>query len=112
MNSRNTKAVGDKNELIAVSYLEKLGYFIIDRNVSFKTGELDIIASKRGVLHSVEVKSGVNFDPIYNMTPSKLKKVIETTQWYMKAKGLNCPFVIDLVLVRNEECELLENITV
>jgi putative endonuclease len=106
-----SRLIGDKNEEIAVCYLQALGFCVIDRNVSFKTGELDIVATKNGILHSIEVKSGSSFDPIYNMTPLKLKKVIDTTQWYMKSKGINSPFVIDLLLVRNHECEFIENIT-
>ena len=47
---------------------------MVERNFFSQFGEIDIIALKKGVLHFIEVKSGENFDPIYAITPSKLKR--------------------------------------
>lgn len=76
-----------------------------------KFGEIDIIAFKKGVLYFIEVKSGENFDPIYAITPSKLKKMIKTIRCYLSQKDPNSDFCIDALIVKNGKFELLENIT-
>lgn len=48
---------GKRGEDAAVEYLTDHGYKIVDRNVSSKYGELDIIAQKDGILAFVEVKA-------------------------------------------------------
>ena len=103
---------GNAAEDKAAAYLQEEGFTIVERNFyAKKMGELDIIAQKEGVLHFVEVKSGSGFDPVYNLTPSKLHKVINSAQLYMKQKGLDMPFCIDALIVSDEGIELLENIT-
>lgn len=103
---------GNAAEDKAAAYLQKEGFTVVERNFyAKKMGELDIIAQKEGVLHFVEVKSGSGFDPVYNLTPSKLQKVINSAQLYMKQKGLDMAFCIDALIVSDEGIELLENIT-
>jgi len=71
-----------------------------------------IIAQKDGVLHFIEVKSsGRAFDPVYNLTPKKLQRVINSAHYYLKVKKLDLPFCIDALLIRRGEVELIENIT-
>jgi putative endonuclease len=105
--------VGHQNENIAISFLEAEGFHVVERNYyAHKLGEVDIIATYEGILHFIEVKSAqADFDPIYNFTPSKLRKVVNTAQYYMKVKNIDMLFSIDLILVRGEEIEFLENIT-
>lgn len=49
--------VGQIGENCATTYLERHGYKVIDRNYRKKYGEIDIVATKQGILHFVEVKS-------------------------------------------------------
>ncbi len=103
---------GNAAEEKAAAFLRDEGFALIERNFyAKKMGELDIIAKKDDVLHFVEVKSGSGFDPVYNLTPSKLQKVIKSAQLYMKQKGLDMPFCIDALIVSDEGIELLENVT-
>jgi len=107
------KIFGDQAETLAVAFLEQEGYAIIERNYfARKLGEIDIIAQKDEVLHFVEVKAGrKDFEPINNLTPSKLRKVIRSSQYYMKTKKLDKAFCIDALIVRHDEVEFIENIT-
>ena len=107
------KLFGDKSENLATLFLEQEGYLILERNYfARKLGEIDIVAQKDDVLHFIEVKSGrADFDPIYNVTHVKLRKVINATHYYMKSKKLDMAFSIDAIIVRNEEVELIENVT-
>jgi len=52
-----------------------------------------------------------DFDPVYNITPQKLYKVINSVHYYMKSKKLDMAFSIDALILRRGEVELIENIT-
>ncbi len=107
------KQFGNEAETIGTKYLEDLGYQIIERNFyAKKLGEIDIIASRDGVLHFVEVKSAnADFDPVYNLTPKKLRRVINSTHYYLKSKNLDVEFCIDALIIRQGSVELIENVT-
>ncbi len=113
MRYTHPKVYGDVSEKLAIRFLVQDGFVILEHNYfARKLGELDIIASRDGVVHFIEVKSAkADFDPIYNLTSSKLKKVINSAQYYMKSKNLNKPFVIDAIIIRGDELEFIENIT-
>ena len=108
------KLFGDKSETLATQFLEQEGFVILERNYfARKLGEIDIIAEQDEVLHFIEVKSGKSdtFDPVYNVTPAKLRKVINSAHYYLKTKGLDIPFSIDALIVRGDEVEFIENVT-
>ena len=86
--SRYRKNVGDYGEQLALQFLQKRGYIIIDRNFSSKYGEIDILA-----LHSeepeticcVEVKtrlSSVFGEPEEAVTRDKTKRLHDTACSY------------------------------
>lgn len=107
---------GMEAENMAVSFLVKSGFEIIDRNFFSKFGEIDIIAKKGGVVHFVEVKSGKNFEPIYAITHKKMEKIIKSINYYILKNSLsNIEFCIDGIIIKGEgeniDIELFENIT-
>ncbi len=51
------KQTGGEGEEIAARYLETRGYKIIDRNVEFSFGEIDILAQIKKTIVIVEVKT-------------------------------------------------------
>ncbi len=55
----DNKSVGIKGENLAVKYLKKNGYKILERNWRTKFGEVDIIALKEDVIVFVEVKTSL-----------------------------------------------------
>jgi len=107
------RVFGDKSESIAIEFLQNQGYVILEQNYyARKLGEIDIIATKNSILHFVEVKSGQStYDPIFNITPSKLQKVINSAYYYMKTKRLDIAFSIDAIIIRSGKIEFIENIT-
>ncbi|HIP51668.1 MAG TPA: YraN family protein [Campylobacterales bacterium] len=109
----NNTIIGNRNEALAIDFLVAEGFHIIDTNYyARKLGEIDIIAIYEGVLHFIEVKSGqTDFDPVYNFTPAKQRKVINSAYYYMKSKKVDMVFSIDLIVVRWGEIEFLENVT-
>jgi len=107
------KLFGDESENLATRFLEQEGFIILERNYfARKLGEIDIIAQRDDVLRFIEVKSGkADFDPVYNVTPAKLRKVINSAHYYMKTKNLNVAFSIDALIIRYDEVEFIENVT-
>jgi putative endonuclease len=105
---------GNENETLAVRFLEEAGFIIVERNYyARKLGEIDIIARKNDVLHFIEVKSArTEFDPIYNITPAKLRRLINSAHYYLKSRNIDSAFVLDALLIRQGEIELIENITI
>lgn len=109
------KLFGDTSETLATGFLEQEGFVILKRNYfARKLGEIEIIAQREDVLHFIEVKSGKSdtFDPVYNVTPAKLRKVINSAEYYLKVKGLDIAFSIDALIVRGDEVEFIENVTI
>jgi putative endonuclease len=107
------KTFGNENEELATRYLEEAGFVIIERNFyAKKLGEIDIVAQKEAVLHFIEVKSAyADFDPVFNMTPTKIRRVINSAHYYLKSKHLDTAFSIDALIIRKGSVELIENIT-
>jgi len=52
------KELGKKGEQLALRYLKKNGYRLIQTNYVCKLGEMDIIAQEKDTLAFVEVKTG------------------------------------------------------
>src|SRR6266568_9231622 len=51
------RELGQIGETLAASYLTTRGWEIVDRNVRFREGEIDIVAARGGILAFVEVKT-------------------------------------------------------
>ena len=104
---------GKSSEDRAIDFLQDRGFAIVDRNFYVsKLGEIDIVALKGNVLHFIEVKSSKgSFEPIYNITPTKLNRVIKSAQYYLKQKKLKYAWVIDALIIKKDKIELIENIT-
>jgi len=106
----HTKAKGDIAETKACEFLKKKGFKIITRNYYTKFGEIDIIAYKNEVYHFIEVKSGTTFEPVYNITPAKLQKIVKSAYVFLGSKRIDSAFCIDAVIVK-DGIDFLENLT-
>jgi len=92
--------IGRIGEDIACRYLINKGFSVLERNYRKNWGEIDIIASKEGVTHFVEVKSvsceniGIisqetsSHRPEDNAHPEKLKRLARTVSTYLSEKNL------------------------
>ena len=96
--------IGRIGENIAVKYLKRHGYKIIDRNFrSRRWGEIDIVATKNNTLVFVEVKTRVGTEhgePVEAVTPFQLRALKRTGQHY-KTENPDTPeaFRIDVVSI-------------
>lgn len=114
-----TQKIGEIGENIAVKFLMKQGFEILDRNYTKKWGEIDIVAKKEGKLYFIEVKSvsrEINsikdiennlkdsrgeYKAEDNMHPWKLKRLSRTIQTYLLSKNVSdeTDWQIDLLIV-------------
>ena len=60
-NPMDKKLTGQLGEDLAVDFMEGRGYSILHRNWRYKYAEVDIIASRKGTLHFVEVKTRTGY---------------------------------------------------
>ena len=78
---------GQKGEEIAVNYLIKQGYKILDRNWHYsKNAEIDIIAEKKDCIIFVEVKTrkSLNYGhPFEAITQTKIEKIHKAILAYL-----------------------------
>ncbi len=109
----SSRSFGKFNEDRAIDFLQEREFKIVDRNFyASKLGEIDIIALKNNTLHFIEVKSSSkNFEPIYNITPKKLGRIIKSAHYYLKQKKLKYRWCIDALTIKGNEIKLIENIT-
>ncbi|MBX4200062.1 YraN family protein [Candidatus Parcubacteria bacterium] len=119
---------GNIGENVAVMFLEKRGFKVLERNYLRKWGEIDIVAEKSDVLRFIEVKSvsgeinnrevtpETGYRPEENMHPGKIKRLHRAIQTYLLEKHLDKDWQLDLITVRIDEknrkakAEMLENI--
>jgi len=50
-------SIGHKGEQLAVRYLATKGFTVVDTNVTYKFGEIDVVAVKDDKYHFIEVKA-------------------------------------------------------
>ncbi|MFA6177771.1 MAG: YraN family protein [Candidatus Paceibacterota bacterium] len=120
-----TQKTGEIGENIAVRFLMKHNFLILNRNYTKKWGEIDIVAEKTNKLHFIEVKSVAhktlknvshgtkdNYKPEDNMHPWKLKRLSRTIQTYLLSekipdeKGWQVDLLIVFLDIQNKKAKI------
>lgn len=85
------KAIGAEGERVAVRFLKKRGYKILQRNYRSKGGEIDIVCYDHGCIVFVEVKtrfSNVYGAPELAVNEAKRRQIIKTASHYIAQKKI------------------------
>ena len=93
---------GRRGEEIAAAYLADLGWKILDRNVVFRGGELDVVALSGGELVVVEVRTrseGGMQRGEESVGPRKLGRLVRAGRQYVDRRGWQGPWRIDILAV-------------
>jgi len=88
---KNNKIKGNLGEDLACLYLTKNGYNILERNLTFKFGEVDVVAIKDNILTFIEVKSrsSLNFGlPSEAVDFKKVTKITKVEKAYISNTSL------------------------
>ena len=110
----NNVGVWKNGESVAVQFLIKSGYRILQTNFRCRIGEIDIIAQhkKSNVLVFVEVKAKTNTNfglPIEMVTPNKQNKIKQVAMCYLQQTGEEKECRFDVVDVLNGNINHIEN---
>ena len=82
----STTETGRRAETVAANYLVRDGYEIIERNWRTRWCEIDIVATKRGILYFVEVKyrrSGAQGNGLDYITSKKLAQMHFAAEFWL-----------------------------
>ncbi len=112
--SKNQR-IGKASENIAVRFLMKHGFKVLERNYTRPWGEIDIVARKSGKLFFIEVKSiSVSWEtmdragkrhnhyrPEDNMHPLKMRRMARTIQTYFLERNISeeTEWQVDLLVI-------------
>ena len=108
--------LGKKGEQLAVDFLLKNNYAIVERNYRFDKAEVDIIAKKDDILAMIEVKtrSTTDFgDPQDFVKPKQIQRLVKAVDEYVTVNDLDVEVRFDIIAIVKESkgfnIEHLEN---
>ena len=127
------RKTGNLGEDLACRFLMKRNYNVIERNYLKKCGEIDIIATKKGILHFIEVKAvsadyvsdkfnpknvshetnpDGKFRPEDNVHEWKLQRITKTLQIYLIEKDVSpeTPWQFDVITVYIDKKRLVSKV--
>jgi len=108
--------LGKKGEQLAVDFLLKNGYMIVERNYRFDKAEVDIIARKEEILAIIEVKTRSTSDfgnPQDFVKPKQIQRLVKAVDEYVTVNNLDVEVRFDIIAIvkegKNYKIEHLEN---
>ena len=107
---QNNRESGSRGEDLAVVFLQKKGYRILERNFRFERGEIDIVAEDKDTLVFVEVKARRSADygePEDAVTPSKCNQIRAVADGYLFKHEIDQkPCRFDVIAIRYRGTEV------
>lgn len=97
--------LGKLGEELAVEFLKKEGYEILETNWRFDKAEIDIIAIKANVLAIVEVKTRSSLDfglPQDFVKPKKIQLLVKAANEYVTQNDLDVEIRFDIIAIEKE----------
>ena len=108
--------LGKKGEQLAVDFLLKNGYKILERNYRFDKAEVDIIARQNDTLAVIEVKTRSSTDfgnPQDFVKPKQIQHLVKAVDEYVNVNSLDVEVRFDIIAIVREgksfNIEHLEN---
>lgn len=97
--------LGKLGEELAVEFLQKEGYDILETNWVFQKAEVDIIAKKENTLAIVEVKTRSSLDfglPQDFVKPKKIQLLVKAVNEYVVKNDLDLEVRFDIIAVHKK----------
>ena len=98
--------LGKLGEELAVEFLRKEGYEILETNWTFQKAEIDIIAQKENILAVVEVKTRSSLEfglPQDFVKPKKIQLLVKAINEYVVSKNLDIEVRFDIIAIHKED---------
>lgn len=106
--------LGKKGEEIAIDFLVKKGYQILDKNWRYLKAEVDIIAENKNTLVAIEVKTRTSDyfgDPQEFINKKKIKLLVLAMNEYVLSKNLDYEVRFDVIaIIKNKNSFQIEHI--
>ncbi|CAM3765345.1 YraN family protein [Flavobacterium cucumis] len=102
--------LGKFGEELAVDFLKKSGYEILETNWTFDKAEIDIIAQKENILSVVEVKTRSSLDfglPQEFVRPKKIQLLVKAVNEYVIQNDLDVEVRFDIVAIHKENTDFV-----
>ena len=112
MNKKMNKLTGNRGEDIAAEFLEKIGYKIIKRNLTFPFGEIDILAespSKTIVIVEVKAVSGDGWGSAHDLVRYKKQEKLKLLALAVGKEYPGYNIRIDVIGIDGDRIEHIEN---
>ena len=100
--------LGKFGEEMAVAYLQKEGYEILETNWTFQKAEIGIIAQKENVLAIIEVKTRSSIDfglPQDFVKPKKIQLLVKAVNEYVLRNDIDLNVRFDIIAINKENNE-------
>ena len=97
--------LGKLGEELAVEFLRKNGYEILETNWTFQKAEIDVIAKKENTLAIVEVKTRSSLDfglPQDFVKPKKIQLLVKAVNEYVVSNNLEVEVRFDIIAIYKE----------
>ncbi len=97
--------LGKLGEELAVEFLQKNGYEILETNWTFQKAEIDIIAKKENTLAIVEVKTRSSLEfglPQDFVKPKKIQLLVKAVNEYVVSKDMDIEVRFDIIAIHKE----------
>ena len=106
--------LGKEGEKIAIDYLIKHEYVILEKNYRYLKAEVDIIVQKENILIAVEVKtrsSDYFGDPQDFISPKKIKLLVSAIDYYVIENDLDVEVRFDIIaLIKQKNAFQIEHL--
>ena len=106
--------LGRKGEQLAIDFLIKKGYRILDKNYRYLKAEVDVIAQKGEILAAVEVKTRTSAyfgNPEEFVNPKKIKLLLSAIDNYVVERDLDVEVRFDIIaIITNKNKTKIEHI--
>jgi putative endonuclease len=97
--------LGKLGEELAVEFLEKNGYTILETNWTFQKAEVDIIAQKGTIIAVIEVKTRSSIDfglPQDFVKPKKIQLLVKAINEYILSNDLDVEVRFDIIALHKD----------
>jgi putative endonuclease len=97
--------LGKLGEEMAVEFLQKEGYEIVETNWTFQKAEIDIIARKENILAVIEVKTRSSLDfglPQDFVKAKKIQLLVKAVNAFVNKRDLDVEVRFDIIAIHKE----------
>jgi len=103
MTQNSRQQLGSLAEDQAAAFLQRRGYLILERNATYRVGEVDIVARDGDTLVFVEVRARTQANPVHpaaTVNHRKQQQIVRTAMAYCQHHGITDTMIrFDVVAV-------------